>query len=30
LDKKVISGILSRISAFNKEDSENANEPIQE
>ncbi|MGA9999439.1 MAG: DUF5681 domain-containing protein [Candidatus Acidiferrales bacterium] len=30
LDKKVVSGILSRISAFNKEDSENANEPIQE
>ena len=30
LDKKVISGILSRISACNKEDSENANEPIQE
>jgi predicted phage terminase large subunit-like protein len=26
LDKKVVSGILSRISAFNKEDSENANE----
>jgi hypothetical protein len=30
LDKKLISGILSRISALNKEDSENANEPIQE
>jgi Family of unknown function (DUF5681) len=30
LDKKIVSGILSRILAFNKEDSENANEPIQE
>ena len=30
LDKKVISGILSRISAFNEEDSQNANKPIQE
>jgi hypothetical protein len=29
LDKKVVSGILSRILAF-KEDSENATEPIQE
>jgi Family of unknown function (DUF5681) len=30
LDKEVVSGILSRILAFNKEDSENATEPIQE
>jgi hypothetical protein len=30
LDKTVVSGILSRILAFNKEDSENATEPIQE
>jgi hypothetical protein len=30
LYKKVVLRILSRISAFNKEDSENANEPIQE
>jgi hypothetical protein len=30
LDKEVVAGILSRILAFNKEDSENANEPIQE
>lgn len=30
LDKKIISGILSRISAFDGEGSKNANEPIQE
>jgi hypothetical protein len=30
LDKEIVSGILSRILTFNKEDSENATEPIQE